>query len=114
MDSNQARIIELLREVHLIALKEIERLNQNGRIGSARPPNCRSSPKQPATYRPRHYRSALVRVVGQIAAGSFAPNRIARDTGSKASTSLTRALNSASDETPSHVKSLALHRAKQH
>jgi hypothetical protein len=27
MDSNQARIIELLREVHLIALKEIERLN---------------------------------------------------------------------------------------
>jgi len=27
MDSNQARIIELLREVHLIAFKEIERLN---------------------------------------------------------------------------------------
>jgi predicted DNA-binding transcriptional regulator AlpA len=27
MDNNQARIIELLREVHLIAFKEIERLN---------------------------------------------------------------------------------------
>ena len=27
MDSNQARIIELLREVHLIAFKEMERLN---------------------------------------------------------------------------------------
>jgi len=27
MESNQARIIELLREVHLIAFKEIERLN---------------------------------------------------------------------------------------
>jgi hypothetical protein len=27
MDSNQTRIIELLREVHLIAFKEIERLN---------------------------------------------------------------------------------------
>lgn len=27
MDSNQSRIIELLREVHLIAFKEIERLN---------------------------------------------------------------------------------------
>jgi predicted DNA-binding transcriptional regulator AlpA len=27
MDSKQARIIELLREVHLIAFKEIERLN---------------------------------------------------------------------------------------
>src|SRR5580700_9961235 len=27
MDSNQARVIELLREVHLIAFKEIERLN---------------------------------------------------------------------------------------
>ncbi len=27
MDSNQAKIIELLREVHLIAFKEIERLN---------------------------------------------------------------------------------------
>jgi hypothetical protein len=27
MDTNQAKIIELLREVHLIAFKEIERLN---------------------------------------------------------------------------------------
>lgn len=27
MDSNQAKIIELLREVHLIAIKEIERLD---------------------------------------------------------------------------------------
>jgi len=27
MDNNQARVIELLREVHLIAFKEIERLN---------------------------------------------------------------------------------------
>ena len=27
MDTNQSRIIELLREVHLIAFKEIERLN---------------------------------------------------------------------------------------
>ena len=27
MDSNQTRIIELLREVHLIAIKEIKRLN---------------------------------------------------------------------------------------
>ena len=27
MDTNQAKIVELLREVHLIALKEIERLN---------------------------------------------------------------------------------------
>ena len=27
MDPNQTRIIELLREVHLIAIKEIERLN---------------------------------------------------------------------------------------
>ena len=27
MDTNQARVIELLREVHLIAFKEIERLN---------------------------------------------------------------------------------------
>lgn len=27
MENNQARIIELLREVHLIAFKEIERLN---------------------------------------------------------------------------------------
>jgi hypothetical protein len=26
MDTNQAKIIELLREVHLIAFKEIERL----------------------------------------------------------------------------------------
>ena len=27
MDNNQARIIELLREVHLLAFKEVERLN---------------------------------------------------------------------------------------
>jgi hypothetical protein len=27
MDTNQARVIELVREVHLIAFKEIERLN---------------------------------------------------------------------------------------
>ena len=27
MDNNQTKIIELLREVHLIAFKEIERLN---------------------------------------------------------------------------------------
>src|SRR5437867_9817767 len=27
MDTNQARIIELLREVHLITFKEVERLN---------------------------------------------------------------------------------------
>jgi hypothetical protein len=27
MDTNQSRIIELLREVHLIAFKEMERLN---------------------------------------------------------------------------------------
>jgi hypothetical protein len=27
MDTNQTRVIELLREVHLIAVKEIERLN---------------------------------------------------------------------------------------
>ena len=27
MDSNQAKIIDLLREVHLIAINEIERLN---------------------------------------------------------------------------------------
>jgi hypothetical protein len=28
MDSSQTRVIEFLREVHLIAFKEIERLNQ--------------------------------------------------------------------------------------
>ena len=38
MDNNQARVIELLREVHLIAFKEIERLNL--RIAELENQNC--------------------------------------------------------------------------
>jgi len=54
MDSNQAKIVELLREVHLIAFKEIERLNL--RIAElesqihqpAQPPARKPSAERPA------------------------------------------------------------------
>jgi predicted DNA-binding transcriptional regulator AlpA len=66
MDPNQAKVIELLREVHLIAFKEIERLNlritelesrvhqpaQTPAKGTAVEPsaaNPPSAPKQPET-----------------------------------------------------------------
>jgi hypothetical protein len=56
MDNNQTRIIELLREVHLIAFKEIDSTeSENRRTGESRPPATptasRGSPRQfsPAT-----------------------------------------------------------------
>jgi hypothetical protein len=58
MDSNQARIIDLLREVHLIAFKEIERLNM--RIGElenqhrlpAEKPTAKPAVKEPPAVHP--------------------------------------------------------------
>jgi len=55
MDPNQAKIIELLREVHLIAFKEIERLNLRiaeleSRI--ANPRKCQSSGQQSTRHQP--------------------------------------------------------------
>jgi hypothetical protein len=62
MDSTQAKIIELLREVHLLALKEIERLNlriaelenenrQQAAQGIAKPVEKRLPAVNPATIR---------------------------------------------------------------
>jgi hypothetical protein len=40
MDSTQAKIIELLREVHLLALREVERLNLRIAELASLPQNC--------------------------------------------------------------------------
>ncbi len=55
MDTNQTRIIELLREVHLIAFKEIERLNlriaelETGDSQSSQPPLVTAPSAKPPT-----------------------------------------------------------------
>jgi predicted DNA-binding transcriptional regulator AlpA len=48
MDANQTKIIELLREVHLIAFKEIERLNLRiAELENRQPIDLPKLPKQP-------------------------------------------------------------------
>jgi hypothetical protein len=58
MDTNQARIIELLREVHVVAFKEIERLNL--RIAELESQDRRSSESsivKPSSKEPPSFRT---------------------------------------------------------
>lgn len=53
MDTNQTRVIELLREVHLIAFKEIERLNMRiAELESQAPQPTPKETTKPAIHNP--------------------------------------------------------------